>query len=1328
MASLRGVLALPTPALRTLLEPNGLDATADVAGPAEWLVDPHECSLGLTYDASMVAVAARDTLVLCRRETTEDGAGERWRTSNPIVPASALQLATEVTALAWLRPHNDALGGPFLAVGTSTGHLLLYARDGAVVLKQLIHNSPILQIKCRPVAQHSGSDGSSDIALLLHGLVVHIEGADICELLARERSDYGAIDEEQGPTYLPHRKWKLHDQALTADVVCCGRMPPGLSEIVPHEAPPYQILAAGKGPCLAVYAAHGQPSIFPGFGTLASKGVAAVAGVMKWAWGASEPEAAADEPKPPPLERTVGVRPMDGGVLSDPTRRLERLELDPSGRLVAGTDGFGRVMLIDVAGHLPVVTRLWKGYREAQVVWVHGEELQPGAQGPAALLAIYLPRRGLLEVWPASAGARVAAMSVGRELRLVAASSGRLGVQRGGESALPRQASSGLRPWFACQCFLLAADGTLSNLVVESAGDATAQIPVPGGLDASTVSPLHSVADQAKEQVIYRDFLHHVASGDGEDVLLKAIASINGTQALLSALKAIAESQPSHARLNWKAASVAVVELEFSHKRSPSPAGSQLLDALKRREDLLRAYCVLSGEASVDESAVASPRGRGDISLWSCGDLHSQRLWLLKYSAVGAADAEALAHVPTANCILFLQCFPPVQDVAGGGIVDSVDAVRLVARTLFQPLVQGAQGDESADHDAALQRVASAIVLLGLSNEELWRVFAEWFMQQPLVGKAGKEAGTLLGKVDAGGVEPKVLRYMRSVSADGSARAMQLCQHCPRIGHVLAFTEICAAVEAPAASDNWSNGLDVTRRAWELHKLLTLVARHANLPIGGYGTTTSLTRLATTLQLRLGDGASAGSKMDVDDSYLRRIEPGSPLARRAAFAAVCQAFPRHTVPGMLDIHAAVVIASQWNGSWMEHVPLESVCALLETLGQRTAASGGAPQPSQLANARAVGAMLIWQRFCREGLDRLLGGLETGHGWVREGESHTAEGVAHTLGLFGRIVRLFDPAQLLERKFSLGTETQNIMDKLDDALSEELSDAPPIDLDGALLSGGSNADSDSASQASKTKQQAFEVFGLGDAGVAAVEWPPIELADEYMGVADFGTGAAVRVSACDKRTHLEFSSLLQVLAAMAKHNITDFNPSALFRCHYCEDDSGSPLAPLDAVSPDEPGDSPRSSSQRHARDHLIQKLIGCNDLIRALLVAGLFGHDCEKVRLQWVLRAYEMGNEGGLEQEVVDAIDGQGRYKLGVGLLTVGRQRLCRVLEAAQARVEEQAARERMAADGGNGAGHPAIVTKHEKMENELLRLMQLKVAQKQVRTCNAFCIPLLCCV
>ena len=1329
MAALQPLLPLPTPALRTLLEEGGLQpgvSTEDVSSPAEWLVDPFECAVALTYDASMAAIARRGTIVLCRREPAGDGGAERWRVSNPIVSSAALGLAADVTALVWLRPHvpEHTVGGPFLAAGTSTGHLLIYGRDGRVVLKQLIDNDPILHIKFRPVSQHSGSDGSSDISLRFPRKLVHIDGADVCALLARQQSDYGTI-KEQGPAYLPHRKWDLRDQTLTTDVVCCGRMPARLAEILPAHAPPYQLLAAGKDPCLAVYAGHGQPSIFPGLGSLAAKGVAAVANLAKsfWSWD-PEPEATgSSEDEPPPLERAVGVRPADGGALHDPTRRLERLELDPAARLVAGTDAFGRVMLIDVAAYPPVITRLWKGYREAQIVWVHQEE--PGAATqlssvPAALLAIYLPRRGLLEVWPASAGDRLAALSVGKELRLISATSGRLGVERGGdagEAALPRQPSSGLRPWFACQCLLIAADGSLSNLVVEAVDtQPPIQVPVPCE-SAETIGIPRAVPnldDSAKEQVVYRDFLHHVASGDGEDVLLKAIASINGPQALLSALKAIAESQPSHSRLNWKAASVAAVELEFAHKRNPSSTGMQLLHALNRRECLLRAYCVLSGETDTEDAMVLPPAVSSVTHLWAVDRLRSERRWLLKYSTDVAADMDGLTHAAAVNCIAFLRCFPPIQDTTGG-IVESADASRLVARVLFNPLVN--QGDNAmGDDELAVQRVRSAVALLDLSPTEVWRLFAEWFIQQPLVGRPGNESGTLFGKVDSRTAGRKVVWYLNCLGAEGSGSAVQICQQSPRLGHVLVLVATCAAMNLEPHSDgeSWDSLLDKAQGAWELHKLLALVARHISLPIEGYNHTTSLTRLTAMLQLQLGNERYTAHG-DVDDNYLRRIEPGSPLARRAAFTTICRLFPRHTVPSMLDMHAAVVLSSQWGGFWANHVALTSACDLLEKLGER-AVPGVALNPLQLANAQAVGAMLIWQRFCRDVMCRLLNALEIGNGFPVDAATDVTA-VQENLATFGRIVALFDPVRIAERKLSLGTDVHNIMRKLDDALSE----APLIDpaSDGA----SDTVESNSHTNADSTKAQAFEAFGLSIADQQpSSAWLPIDIPDEFMGATDF-SAAAARVSACDCRLHTEYCILLQTLAAMAAHNITDPKPSAMFRCQYIREDSGTPFAPLDGT---EKEDSPRTSNERYARERLVHRLIGSNDLSRALALASLFGHDCEKVRVQWILRAYEMATEGDLEQEVIDSIDD--RYKLGVGLLTVARQRLARVLLAAQDRMEEQAAAERLRAETGrqdSGRSRPAMLSKTEKQENELLRLMQSKLAQKQVRAC-ILCLPLIC--
>ena len=187
------------------------------------------------------------------------------------------------------------------------------------------------------------------------------------------------------------------------------------------------------------------------------------------------------------------------------------------------------------------------------------------------------------------------------------------------------------------------------------------------------------------------------------------------------------------------------------------------------------------------------------------------------------------------------------------------------------------------------------------------------------------------------------------------------------------------------------------------------------------------------LQLRVGDASGASLHMQVDDSYLRRIEPGSPLARKAALTSVCHLFPNHTVPGLLDAHAAAVLCSQWSGGFEQHAQLDSVCRLLEGLGHRAHDDDESLANSpELARARAVAAMMIWQRFASQSVQRLAGSLEAGHDFPCAGTD-----VAKNLGICARIVALFEPA--LPGADELGNRVDAIMEKLDSALSE----APPI---------------------------------------------------------------------------------------------------------------------------------------------------------------------------------------------------------------------------------------------------------------------------------------------
>ena len=109
--------------------------------------------------------------------------------------------------------------------------------------------------------------------------------------------------------------------------------------------------------------------------------------------------------------------------LTDPRRRILSLSLSPLQDLLATTDNFGRVMLLDTA--TSTVVRIWKGYRDASIGWILCEEPVPSvAQAPlitrrVLFMVLYAQRRGLLEIWSMRMGSRVAAFNVGADCVLL---------------------------------------------------------------------------------------------------------------------------------------------------------------------------------------------------------------------------------------------------------------------------------------------------------------------------------------------------------------------------------------------------------------------------------------------------------------------------------------------------------------------------------------------------------------------------------------------------------------------------------------------------------------------------------------------------------------------------------------------------------------------------------------------------------------------------------------------------------------------------------------------------------------------------------------------
>jgi hypothetical protein len=100
--------------------------------------------------------------------------------------------------------------------------------------------------------------------------------------------------------------------------------------------------------------------------------------------------------------------------IHDSPRKFQDLLVEPGGQLGATVDNLGRVCLIDLSTRQ--IIRLFKGYRDASVYWIHSERRSATDGGKALLnLAIHSRQRRVLEVYGMRHGARIHIFQVDRD-------------------------------------------------------------------------------------------------------------------------------------------------------------------------------------------------------------------------------------------------------------------------------------------------------------------------------------------------------------------------------------------------------------------------------------------------------------------------------------------------------------------------------------------------------------------------------------------------------------------------------------------------------------------------------------------------------------------------------------------------------------------------------------------------------------------------------------------------------------------------------------------------------------------------------------------------
>jgi Rab3 GTPase-activating protein regulatory subunit N-terminus len=117
---------------------------------------------------------------------------------------------------------------------------------------------------------------------------------------------------------------------------------------------------------------------------------------------------------------------QESAVWDEDKRKVSHMALSPCCRWAACCDSLGRVLLVDVCSC--VVLKMLKGYREAQAAWFIPTAIENSnkettnttactAPGPtpatttAALLVVFAPRRGVVELWKPHSGVRVGSIS-----------------------------------------------------------------------------------------------------------------------------------------------------------------------------------------------------------------------------------------------------------------------------------------------------------------------------------------------------------------------------------------------------------------------------------------------------------------------------------------------------------------------------------------------------------------------------------------------------------------------------------------------------------------------------------------------------------------------------------------------------------------------------------------------------------------------------------------------------------------------------------------------------------------------------------------------------
>ncbi|XP_028827646.1 rab3 GTPase-activating protein non-catalytic subunit isoform X4 [Denticeps clupeoides] len=419
---------------------------------APWLQD---CVLSLSPCSDLLVIARETKAVfLSAKWRTDEGGRDKMNLTmswSGVLSTEEGECVSSVICIPLASQKRSSTGRPdwtCVVVGFTSGYVRFYTEGGVLLLSQLLHEDPVLQLKCRTyeTPRHPGvTEQHEELSILYPAALVTIDGFSLFQSLRACRNQVAraaaAGSDMAPPPPLAYKKWGLQDMESIVDHSSVGLMTlcafdqmknasvlGGFHASVKGSPPAMnQYITVGSGPYTGFYFAvegSSQPLLSHVALAVATKLTSALfsaaSGWLGWKQKNEEEPVQKQKPKVEPATPL----PVRFG-LPDSRRHGEHICLSPCNTLAGVTDDFGRVTLLDVTRGIAI--RMWKGYRDAQLGWVQVCEVRGEQESPtppplkrhAHFLVIYAPRRGILEVWATQHGPRVGAFTVGKHCRLL---------------------------------------------------------------------------------------------------------------------------------------------------------------------------------------------------------------------------------------------------------------------------------------------------------------------------------------------------------------------------------------------------------------------------------------------------------------------------------------------------------------------------------------------------------------------------------------------------------------------------------------------------------------------------------------------------------------------------------------------------------------------------------------------------------------------------------------------------------------------------------------------------------------------------------------------